>query len=182
MKIVVGISGSSGSVYARVLLQKLKTISDCEVSIVLSKNALVNWKLENPNFNIENLGFQLYSNDDFNAPFASGSTKFDAMIICPCSAGFLARVAHGISSDLMSRAADVMLKERRKIVFLFRETPFSLIHLENMKMITLAGGIVCPAIPSFYSNPSSIEELVATVSDRVLDLVGMNIDTFRWNS
>ena len=96
--------------------------------------------------------------------------------------GTLARIANGISDDLISRGADVILKERKKLILVTRETPLSIIHIENMKKISLAGGIVCPANPSFYSNPKNIEQLVSTVIDRVIDIAGFEIDTFRWNS
>ncbi len=121
-----------------------------------------------------------FSKTDFMAPFASGSGDYDIMIIVPCSMGTLGRIAAGISDDLISRAADVVLKERRKLICVVRETPYNLIHLRNMETITLAGGIICPATPSFYSKPNTIEEVAATVIDRVLDLAGIKIDTYRW--
>ena len=115
------------------------------------------------------------------APFASGSARYGTMIVCPCSMGMLGRIASGISSDLSTRAADVILKERRKLILVLRETPYNLIHINNMKTITEAGGIICPATPSFYSKPASIEELSLTVVDRVLDLAGFDLSTYRWN-
>ena len=124
---------------------------------------------------------KLWSNNDFNAPFASGSSSYDTMIICPASMGMVGRIAHGVSDDLITRAADVMLKERRRLILVPRETPYSLIHINNMKLLTEAGAIICPAIPSFYSRPQSIDDLVMTVIDRVLTLAGFNIDTYRWN-
>ncbi len=114
------------------------------------------------------------------APFASGSARFDTMIICPCSMGTLGRIAGGISNDLTTRAADVVLKERRKLILVVRETPYNLIHINNMKLVTEAGGIICPATPSFYSKPSSFEQLAATVVDRVIDLCGLENTTYRW--
>lgn len=125
---------------------------------------------------------QVYGPTDFNAPFASGSARYDTMIICPCSMGTLGRIASGISNDLMTRAADVILKERRKLIMVTRETPLNLIQLRNMVTVTEAGAIVCPATPSFYGRPEGMEEVVATVVDRVLDLAGLPIDTFRWGS
>ena len=104
------------------------------------------------------------------------------MIIIPCSMGTLGRIATGVSSDLITRAADVILKERRKLICVIRDTPYNLIHIRNMESVTLAGGIICPASPSFYSKPQTIEELAATVVDRVLDLAGMDIQSFRWGS
>ena len=113
------------------------------------------------------------------APFASGSGNYNTMIIIPCSMGTVGRIASGISNDLISRAADVILKEKRKLICVVRETPYNLIHLRNMETIAQAGGIICPATPSFYSRPSTIEAAVATVVDRVIDLAGLKIDTYR---
>ncbi|HMS28383.1 MAG TPA: UbiX family flavin prenyltransferase [Saprospiraceae bacterium] len=179
-KIVVGISGSSGSIYARVLLQKLATLENVAVSVIFSKNGLVNWELENTGVDPQSFGFHIADRNDFFEGSASGSSDYSAMIVCPCSAGFLAKAAHGLSDDLMSRTADVMLKERRKLILILRETPFSLIHIENMKQLTLAGAIICPAIPSFYSKPQSMDDLASTVTDRALHLAGINIQSFRW--
>jgi 4-hydroxy-3-polyprenylbenzoate decarboxylase len=114
------------------------------------------------------------------APFASGSAKYNTLIICPCSMGTLARIATGISNDLITRAADVILKERRKLILVTRDTPLNLIHINNMKTVTEAGGIICPATPSFYSKPQTIEEVAATVIDRVIDLAGLEQDSYRW--
>jgi 4-hydroxy-3-polyprenylbenzoate decarboxylase len=102
------------------------------------------------------------------------------MIIVPCSMGTLARIASGISNDLITRAADVILKERRKLICVVRDTPYNLVHIRNMESVTLAGGIICPATPSFYSKPKTLEEVAATVTDRVLDLAGLDVNTFRW--
>ena len=180
-KVVVGITGASGSIYAKVLLDKLVALSDQieEVGLVLSSNAPEVWKHE--------LGevpsswpFKVYGKSDFNAPFASGSAKFETMIICPCSMGTMARIAAGVSNDLMTRSADVVLKERRRLIMVIRDTPLSLIHLRNMTTITEAGGIIAPASPSFYSHPDSMEGLAATVIDRVLDLAGFDLKAYRW--
>ena len=114
------------------------------------------------------------------APFASGSGQYDIMIIVPCSMGTLGRIAGGISNDLITRAADVILKERKRLILVVRETPYSLIHINNMKLITEAGGIICPATPSFYSKPTTLEDVAATVVDRVIDLAGLTINTYRW--
>ncbi|MBK8483232.1 MAG: UbiX family flavin prenyltransferase [Saprospiraceae bacterium] len=180
MKIVIAIGGASGSIFARILLDTLENIKEHEVAIVLSENAEINWALENEHHALDKYSFKRYAKSDFNAPFASGSGKFDAMIICPCSAGLLGRIANGVSDDLISRAADVMLKERKKLVLVFRESPFNLIHIENMQRISLAGGIICPAIPSFYSKPKSIEELVRTITNRALELIGIDTNSFQW--
>lgn len=181
-KVVVGLGGSSGSIYARLLLERLAQIPDqySEIGIVMSRNAEINWNLEIKDKPIQSFGHTVYQKDDFNAPFASGSAKFNTMIVCPCSMGTMARIANGLSDDLMTRAADVILKERRKLILVPRETPLSLIHIENMKKLTLAGAIICPAIPSFYSGADSIEKACLTVVDRVLDLAGFSIDAYRW--
>jgi len=181
-KIVLGIGGSSGSIYARLLLERLAQLSgqldDC--SIVMSPNAHTNWKLEQGDLDVRSFGFRIYEKDNFFAPFASGSSKYDTMVICPCSMGVLGRVASGISNDLMTRAADVMLKERRKLIMVPREMPYNLIHIENMRTITMAGGIICPATPSFYSKPTTVDEVAMTVVDRVVDLIGLDADSYRW--
>jgi flavin prenyltransferase len=181
-KIAVAVTGASGSVYAKVLLGKLQNLKEqCEeISLVMSDNAKDVWQHELGNREYENYPFKTYSKQDFYAPFASGSARYNAMIICPCSMGTLARIAAGISNDLITRAADVMLKERRKLILVCRDTPLSLIHINNMKTVTEAGAIVCPATPSFYSKPQSIEELAATVIDRVIDLAGLDQESYRW--
>jgi 4-hydroxy-3-polyprenylbenzoate decarboxylase len=183
-KIVVAITGASGSIYAKVLLDRLKILQDQwdELSVVMTTNAHQVWLTENKKLTIEGYPAKFYSTDDFSAPFASGSGKYDTMIIVPCSMGTLGRIASGVSSDLITRSADVILKERRKLICVIRETPYNLIHIKNMEIVTLAGGIICPATPSFYSRPSTMEEIAGTVVDRVLDLAGFDINTFRWGN
>jgi 4-hydroxy-3-polyprenylbenzoate decarboxylase len=183
-KIVVSVTGASGAVYAKVLLDKLLTLKDQieNVGVVMSDNAKEVWKYELGNEDYLKYPFSFYSTNDFFAPFASGSAKYDTMIICPCSMGTMGRIASGISNDLTTRAADVIIKERRKLILVARDTPYSLIHINNMKTITEAGGIVCPASPSFYSKPQNFEQLASTVIDRVIDLIGLdNKDTYRWS-
>lgn len=182
-KIVIGITGASGAVYAKVLFDKLMLLQEqlAEVGVVFSDNARTVWEYELGHRAYENLPFKVYEKNDFMAPFASGSARFETMIICPCSMGTLARIAHGISSDLITRGADVILKERRKLILVTRDTPLSLLHIDNMRAITLAGGIIAPASPSFYSKPATIENLAATVVDRVLDLAGFENITYRWS-
>ncbi|PKP47076.1 MAG: 3-octaprenyl-4-hydroxybenzoate carboxy-lyase [Bacteroidetes bacterium HGW-Bacteroidetes-12] len=124
--------------------------------------------------------FKIYSQDNFFTPFASGSSEYNNMIICPCSMGSMAKIANGLASDLLSRAADVILKERGKLVLLTREMPYNLVHIENMKKITLAGGIICPASPSFYHHPKTIEELVDTVIIRALKLLNIKTESKFW--
>ena len=184
LKIAVAITGASGSVYAQVLLEKLKELSSQiqEIGLVFSDNAKDVWEFELGDKSYENLPFKTYAKNDFFAPFASGSARYDVVIICPCSMGTLGRIANGFSDDLMTRAADVALKERRKLILVVRDTPYSLIHLRNMTSITEAGGIICPASPSFYSKPNNFKELAATVVDRVIDLAGLDQQTYRWSS
>ena len=181
-KLVIGITGASGSIYAKVLLDKLLQLHEQvqDVGLVMSDNARDVWQYELNNKNYANYPFQLYHKQDFFAPFASGSAKYNVMIICPCSMGTMSRIAHGISNDLITRAADVILKERRKLILGIRDTPYSLIHIKNMQTITEAGGIICPASPSFYSRPKNFEQLAATVTDRMLDLAGFDLSSFRW--
>lgn len=182
-KIVVAITGASGAIYAQLLLKKLQQLHTQlqEVGVVMSDNARQVWEFELGNKDFEKIPFKLFSKNDFNAPFASGSARFDTMVVCPCSMGTMARIATGVSNDLISRAADVVLKERRKLILVTRDTPLSLIHINNMKTVTEAGGIICPAAPSYYSKPQSIEQLALTVVDRVIDLIGLENETYRWN-
>jgi 4-hydroxy-3-polyprenylbenzoate decarboxylase len=182
-KIIVAVTGASGAIYAKVLLEKLQLLKDQieTVGMVFSDNAKAVWEFELGNRDFEKIPYTIYDKSNFMAPFASGSAKYDTMIVCPCSMGTLARIAQGISNDLTTRAADVILKERRKLILVTRDTPISLIHIENMKTITLAGGIIVPASPSFYSKPDSFDALAATVVDRVLDLAGVDNVTYRWS-
>lgn len=181
-KIVVAITGASGSIYAKVLLTKLLQLKEhiSEISVVITENAKQVWQTELGNDEYKNFDTRYFSKDDFNAPFASGSGQYNTMIVIPCSMGTLGRIAAGISNDLITRAADVILKERRKLICVARDTPYNLIHIKNMETITLAGGIICPATPSFYSKPTTLEEVAATVVDRVIDLAGLPVKTFRW--
>ena len=183
-KIVVAVTGASGSLYAKGLLDKLLAIKTQwqDLSVIMTENAKQVWDTELGNEAYKDYPVAFYSQRDFTAPFASGSGKYDTMIIIPCSMGTLGRIAGGISSDLITRAADVILKERRRLICVVRDTPYNLIHIRNMETLTLAGGIICPATPSFYSRPTTIEEVAATVVDRVLDLAGLDISTFRWGS
>ncbi len=182
-KIIVAVTGASGAIYAKVLLDKLAKMSDQidSVGVLMSENAKEVWKHELGNDGYEHISFTRYGKFEFSAPFASGSARYDTMIVCPCSMGTLGRIAAGISDDLLTRAADVILKERRKLILVARDTPLNLIQIRNMLTITEAGGIICPATPSFYSNPADFEALAATVVDRVLDLSGFKFNTFRWN-
>jgi 4-hydroxy-3-polyprenylbenzoate decarboxylase len=181
-KIVVAVTGASGSIYTKLLLEKLLAIKDqwSSLAVVMTENARLVWKTELDNEDFNNYPVNFYSQQDFTAPFASGSGQYNTMIIIPCSMGTLGRIATGISNDLITRSADVILKERRKLICVVRDTPYNLIHLRNMETVTLAGGVICPATPSFYSKPQTIEAVAATVVDRVIDLAGLNIQTYRW--
>jgi flavin prenyltransferase len=182
-KIIVAITGASGAIYAMLLLKELNSIKPSmqEVAVIFSPNGADIWKYETEKLFEPSAPFKLYGNNDFGAPFASGSSTFDSMIICPCSVGTLGRIAGGISDDLIVRAADVMLKERRRLILVIREMPYNLIHIENMRTITLAGGIICPASPSFYSKPGNLEEAAKTVIYRTLDLAGIENCSYRWS-
>jgi len=179
-KIVIALTGASGAIYAKLILDILSTIENIEVAVIMSDNAKTVWEHELGNTSYKNYSFQFYAKNDFNAPFASGSSRFNRMVIIPCSMGTLGRIANGTSNDLLTRAADVILKERRKLIVVAREMPYNLIHLNNMKTITEAGGIICPATPSFYSNPKTVEAVAETVVFRVLDLMGIDNDSYRW--
>lgn len=183
-KIVIAVTGASGALYAQLLLEKILQLKDQwdELGVVMSNNAREVWKTELGNESFNEYPVRYFEKNDFNAPFASGSAGYNIMIVAPCSMGTLGRIANGISDDLVTRAADVILKERRKLILVARETPYSLIHLRNMYRVTLAGGIVCPASPSFYNRPQSIEAVALTVVDRVLQLAGLDFHTFRWGN
>ena len=183
-KIIVAITGASGSIYAKVLLDQLVVLKDQidTVGIVMSKNAKDVWEFELGNDSYKDYPFKYYEKNNFMAPFASGSAQYKTMIVVPCSMGTLARIASGVSNDLVTRAADVILKERRKLILINRDTPLNLIHINNMKTITEAGGIIMPASPSFYSKPNNFEELAATVINRVIDLADLKKDSYRWQS
>lgn len=182
-KVIVAVTGASGAIYAKVLFDKLQQLKEQveSVGVILSDNARTVWEHELSNKDFETLPFSVYEKNNFMAPFASGSAKYGVMIVCPCSMGTLARIANGTSNDLLTRAADVILKERRKLILLTRDTPLSLIHINNMKAVTEAGGVIMPASPSFYSKPESFEALAATVIDRMLDISGFENVTYRWN-
>jgi 4-hydroxy-3-polyprenylbenzoate decarboxylase len=181
-QIIVAVTGASGSIYAKHLIASLLEYRDQldALALVFSDTAREIWQHELDLPFPEDSLVKTYDPKNFLAPFASGSSQFGTMIICPCSMGMLGRVASGVSDDLIARAADVMLKEQRRLILVPRETPFNLIHLQNMEKLTLSGAIVCPAIPSFYSLPASVEALVQTVVDRILDLAGLEINTRRW--
>lgn len=181
-KIILAITGASGSIYALKLLEKLSALKEppAEVAVVFSDTAKEIWEFETGQKFMPVPPAKIFENDNFYAPFASGSSTYDAMIICPASMGTTGRIANGVSDDLICRAADVMLKERRRLIMVPRETPYNLIHIRNMETLTLAGAIICPATPSFYSKPQTIDDLVMTIVDRIISLAGFESDSYHW--
>jgi flavin prenyltransferase len=179
VKLVIAGTGASGVIYLQRLLHQI----DCsknEVHLVLSPFARQVVRDELGQLEVP-VGVQEHNDKSMNVPFASGSTLFDAMVIVPCTMGTLGRIAAGTSDSLIHRAADVFLKERRKLILVPRETPWNLIHLRNCATLAEAGAVVLPATPSFYSRPSSIDEVVDTVVHRVLDQIGLPVArTHRW--
>src|SRR6516225_1282000 len=179
MKLVIAATGASGTIY----LQRLLAQIDCaahEIHLVMSGHAAQVAKQEIDDFEILP-NVSLHSENDMNVPFVSGSARFDAMVIVPCSMATLGRIASGSSDSALLRAADVFLKERRKLILVPRETPWSLIHARNVVTLLEAGAILLPAMPSFYSRPSSVEAIVDTVVWRILDQLGLpNPATYRW--
>lgn len=188
MKLVVAISGASGSPYAKRLLGWFRAHAQRggserhHVDVVLSQTAeqvFVHECGDRP----ADQGFAVYQGRDYSAPFASGSARYDAMVVIPASMSSIARIAHGISDDLLTRAADVMLKERRRLVLVPREAPYSAIHLQNMLEVTRAGAVVIPASPSFYGRPETLEQAIDSVLSRVLDHLGIDSDLAkRWGT
>ena len=180
MKLVVAVSGASGAPYAKRLLDFLATEGKAHgvaVDLVFTETGKQVWKQEigaEPAY-----PFTIWKNRDFTAPFASGSARYDGMVVVPCSAGAMARIAYGVSMDLVGRAADVMLKEKRRLILCLRETPISLVHARAMTQVIEAGAFVMPASPSFYSNPQDIGQLVDTVVARLLDRLGIPNELMR---
>jgi 4-hydroxy-3-polyprenylbenzoate decarboxylase len=188
-KIVVAITGASGAPYARRLLSLLRRRDDVELAACLSQTAPEVWALECGGVLREFLSagadpaISVWDARDYKAPFASGSAGWHAMVVVPCSMGTAARIAHGISDTLLTRAADVMMKERRTLIVVPRESPLSTVHLENLLSLARAGALVLPAMPSFYGKPATLDDAVDTVVGRVLDHLGLKHDLLRrWGS
>jgi 4-hydroxy-3-polyprenylbenzoate decarboxylase len=181
-KIILAITGASGSIYALKLLEKLSALKapPAEVAVVFSDTAKEIWEYEIGQKFLPKPPAKVFESNNLFAPFASGSSTYDTMIICPASMGTMGRIANGVSDDLISRAADVMLKERRRLILVPREAPYNLIHIRNMETLTLAGAIICPATPSFYSKPLTIDDLVITVVNRIISLAGFEGDSYHW--
>jgi flavin prenyltransferase len=178
--VVIGITGASGSIYAKSIINKLIDNKRIKLSLVISDEAKKVCAYELGEDFLDNLSIRKYCNNDFFAEFASGSSAPDALIVIPCTAGTMGRIANGTSDNLICRTADVVLKERKKLILVLREMPYNLIHIKNMETITLSGGIICPASPSFYSKPENINDLVDTVINRVLDLCDIENSSYRW--
>lgn len=182
-QIILAITGASGAVYAYKFLEKLHNINaQVEIAVIFSDTGKEIWKSETGSAFHDEGAAKEFDNKSYFAPFASGSSQYDTMIICPASMGTIGRIANGTSDDLIARAADVILKERRRLILVPREAPYNLIHLINMEKLTQAGAIICPASPSFYSNPKTIDDLLMTVVDRITDLAGFDSNGFRWMS
>jgi flavin prenyltransferase len=183
-RITVAISGASGAVYGVRLLQRLRNLADVQTHLVVSDAGWLNvqQELDLPRAEVEALADVVYPVRDIGSAIASGSFRCDGMVIAPCSMRTLAAVALGLSDNLITRAADVMLKERRRLILMVRETPLNLAHLRNMASVTEMGGIVFPPVPGFYQRPQTIEEMVGHTVSRVLDLLDLpQADAVRWN-
>jgi 4-hydroxy-3-polyprenylbenzoate decarboxylase len=182
MKIIIAITGASGSIYAEDVVERLIRQENQieQIAIVRSKNAELVWQHELGTEWPKHSKIQYYEKNDFMAPFASGSAKWDSMLIVPASMGTIGRIANGISDDLITRAADVMLKEEKKLIVCPRELPFNQIHLKNLLQIQQAGATVIPTSPSFYSKPKDIKALIGTVTSRIIDHIGLQAQSYRW--
>ena len=181
--IIVAVTGASGSLYARLLCRRLAEANGVgRIALIVTRNGLAVSAYEDDPAWMDDPRFTRYDNDDlFGAP-ASGSSSFDAMVVIPCSMGTVGRIASGVSDNLVCRAADVMLKERRRLILVTREAPLSAIHLHNLLRLTEAGAIVCPASPSFYSKPATVEQLCGTIVERVLSLLGVDAPHYEWGA
>lgn len=180
MKIIVAVTGASGAIYARQCLERLLQCNDVEqIALIMSHRGEEVTRYEGITLP-QDQRIEIFQADDMFAPTASGSARYDAMIIVPASMGTIGRIASGVSLSLIERSADVMLKERRRLICVVRETPYSLIHLRNMTTLTEAGAIILPASPSFYSHPRNIEELAATVTERVLTHADIDLPHYQW--
>lgn len=174
-RIIVAISGASGAVYGVRLLQVLRDLGNVQTHLTVSEAGLLNLQqeLEMSRTDLEALADMTYPVREVGSAIASGSFQCDGMVVAPCSMRTLAAIAHGLSDNLMTRAADVMLKERRRLILMVRETPLNLAHLRNMTSVTEMGGIIFPPVPSFYHRPQSIAEMVDHTVSRVVDLLGL---------
>ncbi|MGN6024026.1 UbiX family flavin prenyltransferase [Alcaligenes faecalis] len=182
-RLVIGMTGATGAVYTVRLLQVLQSCPDVETHLVISPSGVLNikYELDIGRHQIQALADQVHSFRDVGATLASGSFPTAGMVIVPCSMRTLAAVAHGLSDNLITRAADVTLKERRRLVMMVRETPFNLAHLRNMTAVTEMGGIIFPPMPAFYLRPNSIDDIVDHTVMRVLELFDIQVPGERWD-
>lgn len=182
MRVVVAITAASGAIYARQIVEALSASTQVEtIALIFSTNAKSVMEYEGVSLVLSDK-ITIYDNKDMFAPVASGSAGYDAMVVVPCSMGTMGRIASGVSDELITRAADVMLKERRRLILVVRETPYNLIHIRNMETLTLAGGIIMAASPSFYALPKSVEDLCKSVTERVMAHLGVEQDHYCWGS
>ena len=181
MKIIVAVTGASGPIYARLLLETLlQADAVAEIALIVSGNGRAVAEYEQVELPLNHPKITVYRNDDLFAPVASGSAGYGAMVVIPCSMGAVGRIAAGVSLDLIGRAADVMLKERRPLILVPREAPYSTIHLRNLLALSESGAIIMPASPSFYALPSDIESLCRSVTERIVSLLGMDAPHYCW--
>ncbi|MGE4265933.1 MAG: UbiX family flavin prenyltransferase [Deferribacterales bacterium] len=187
-RVFLGVTGASGAVYAKDLIEKLP-LHGCELHLCITSDAIININLElQKNYQsaeefLSDISADATLHDcrNFAAPVSSGSFKVDSYIVAPASMGFVGRAAGGVSSNLIERCADVAMKERRKLVILFREMPLNLIHLENLTLLTRAGAVILPAAPAFYHNPTKIDELISFVTGKIFDIIEIEHNLYnRW--
>ena len=181
-KIIVAVTGASGAIYARKIVERLVQVDELEhIALIFSRNGQAVARYEGETVPTDDPRVEIFDNDDMFAAPASGTADYEAMIVVPCSMGCAGRIAGGISGDLISRAADVMLKERGRLILVVRETPLSTIHLRNLTALSECGAVILPASPSFYSHACNIEELCDTVAERIMKAAGLPGDRYRWN-
>lgn len=184
MKIVLGITGASGSIYAKRFIEILDKNRDKidDLAIVFTGAGKKVWNFEIEDLKFDEIPFKIYENNNFFVTFASGSSDFDALIVCPASMGTIGKISNSIADNLLTRTADVMLKENRNLIIVPREMPYNLIHIDNFKKLILAGAKICPASPSFYSKPKNINEAVDTVLQKIFQLLNIDIKFTQWMS
>lgn len=183
MRMVLAITGASGVIYGVRLLEELHKMGN-EIHLIITRNGVkvLKYELGIEEEDLRDKCFRIYKEDEMEAPPSSGSSRFEAMVIAPCSMRTLASIANGLSNNLVARAADVILKERKKLVVVIRETPLNRAHILNMLRVTEMGGVVLPACPAFYHKPRSVEDLVNYVVGKVLDQLGLEHNLFlRWD-
>lgn len=182
-KILIAVTGASGACYAESLLRQIHSISNqfTQCDVVFSETGCKVWDYELPDNKRKAIPFQQFENHDFFAPPASGSAHYELMMVCPCSMGTLAKMANGMADNLICRAADVMLKEKRKLAIMVRETPYNLIHLKNMEQLMHTGAGIFPASPAFYHKPQTIQELVDNTILHFLQFAGFKVNRNEWD-